>query len=772
MISARILGLVVATAATLAALGACGSDTGDSPSDTPDGSTTGDAMSAPDAYVPPTPAEFGLDSRPSNPTCKAPDRPPSTAKVKWVQVYNAATLRTPMIMAQIPGDSTRWFVALRGGGNGQSASIVSFTTAAPATVTPVGSVGPLQDLDSEGGLLGMAFHPKFAQNGKLFVSYTAGSPLHSMVGYLTSANKTGTDFGNTITPVFDFENSGAGNHKGGTIHFGKDGYLYMSFGDGGGGDDTFFNGQNKLSPFAKILRIDVDKPDPGKPYGIPSDNPWKTNPPPGGGIPEMFAWGFRNPFRFSIDRESNEVWVADVGQDAYEEIDAKVKNGGNYGWPCREGLHDSNVTNSTAVGPNGALHCPPGTVGTIDPIVERPHASTAYRAIIGGYVYRGKDIPDFVGSYTYADEVGQGLATISFDPNTGAAIDQQLTDVPPGENWVSFAEDNDGEQYALSIGTGHMFKLTAAEATTTSNFPTLLSKTGCFDPKDPTKPLPGLVPYGVNSPLWSDGAAKDRWMALPDGQSITVDPTSGDWDFPIGTVLLKTFYVNNTRIETRMFTRHDDGEWAGYTYEWNPDGKDATFLPSSKTKTVGTQSWYYPSRSDCVNCHNAASGHSLGLENGQQNGDYVYASTNRISNQLKTLDHIGMFGAPLGKPVDQIIAYPAPTGTTGTAEDRARAYLHSNCSMCHRPDGGGRGDMDWRYSNSFADTKSCNVDNQAGPLGAATKLIVPRHPEQSLVSVRPHSPAANRMPPLASSVVDNAGIGVVDSWITGITACP
>lgn len=749
-------------------VGACGSDDNGA-SDNPDGSTLGDGNTA-DAYVPPTRAEFGLDSRPSNPTCLAPDRPPTTAPVKWVQIFNDAVLNTPMIMAQMPGDSTRWFVAQRGGpANGTSGNIVMFPVATPAQVTVVGSVGPLQDLDSEGGFLGMAFHPNFAQNGKLYVSYTAdpGDGLHSYVGYLVSANKSGTDFGTTINHVFDFKQSGAGNHKGGTINFGKDGFLYMSFGDGGGGDDTYYMGQNPNAPYAKILRIDVNNKDAGKDYAIPADNPWKTNPPPGGGIPEMFAWGFRNPFRFSIDRESNELWVADVGQDAYEEIDAKIRSGGNYGWPCREGLHDSDVTNDMTVGPYGLLHCPPGTVGTIDPVLEQPHTNN-YHAIIGGYVYRGKAIPDFVGSYTYADEVDRKMATLSLDPNTGAAVDNQLADAPV-ENWVSFAEDNDGEMYALSLG-GHMFKLTAADPPMASNFPTKLSATGCFA-ADMT-PLPGLIPYGVNSPLWSDGATKDRWMALPDGQNITVDPTSGDWDFPIGTVLLKTFTVGGNRIETRLFTRHSDGDWAGYSYEWDPDGKDATWLPSSKTKMVGTQTWSYPSRSDCVNCHNAASGHSLGLENGQQNGDFVYPSTNRVSNQLTTLDHIGMFATPLGKPADQFVAYPTPTGTTDTPENRARSYLHANCSICHRPDGGGRSDMDWRYSNSFADTKSCNVDNQAGPVGAATKLLVPGHPEQSLVSVRPHSPAANRMPPLASSVVDNAGIGVVDTWITGITACP
>ncbi|MDB4944331.1 MAG: hypothetical protein JWP97_3865 [Labilithrix sp.] len=769
MTSVRLLGLALVTAATLAALGACGSD--EAPGVGPDGGTSsGDGGGGGDAGVPPTRAEFGLDVRPSNATCRSPERPPSTAPVKWDRVFAGATLNQPIMIAQIPGDSSRWFVAQRGG------SIVSFPTANPAQVTTVlPSLGAIAsrpgvppttvDTDGEGGLLGFAFHPKFAQNGKLYVTWTmkGGGPvgMESTVGVLHSPDN-GASFDSYKTVVEPFPQPFT-NHDGGGITFGKDGLLYLSFGDGGDGDDTAHHGQNKDTMFAKILRIDVDNVDSGKGYGIPATNPFKN----GGGEPATFAYGFRNPFRFSIDRESNEVWVGDVGQNRFEEIDAKVKNGGNYGWPCREGLHDS--ANATDTG-----KCPGGTgTPTIDPIAEYEHAAplgTAL-AITGGVVYRGKAIPDFVGSYVYADEVKGAMFTLSLDPSTGAAKTEQLADAP-ALTWVDFAEDNDGEVYAVALVQGQIYKLNAAAPATASTFPDRLSKTGCFDAADPKKPAPGLVPYGVSSPLWSDGAAKDRWLALPDGKTITVDPASGDFDFPNGTVLLKTFSLGGKPIETRMFTRHEDGGWAGYTYEWLDDGSDAVFLKSSKVKTIGAQTWSYPSRSDCVNCHNEASGRSLGLELGQQNSDYVYASTNRVANQLKTLDHIGLFDKPLPLPVDQLVAFPDPTGTAGTPETRARAYLHANCSNCHRPDGGGRGNMDLRFGTGVPDTKTCNVTNEAGNVNGASKLLVPGHPEQSLVSVRPHSPAANRMPPLASSVVDNGGMKVVDEWITSLTKCP
>jgi len=235
---------------------------------------------------------------------------------------------------------------------------------------------------------------------------------------------------------------------------------------------------------------------------------------------------------------------------------------------------------------------------------------------------------------------------------------------------------------------------------------------------------------------------------------------------------VKNFTVGGKRIETRLFMRHDDGGWAGYTYEWLDDESDALLLPSGKRKTVGSQSWYYPARSECVFCHSEAAGRTLGPEIGQLNGDFVYPSTNRISNQLHTLEHIGMFAAPLSAPVDQLAVYPDPLGTA-PVDARARAYLHANCSHCHRPQGPGIVDMDLRFATPFSDTKTCNVDPVQGDLGVAgAKRITPGAPAKSVLSLRPHSPAANRMPPLASSVVDDKGLQAIDAWITSLTACP
>src|SRR5207249_1359813 len=155
-----------------------------------------------------------------------------------------------------------------------------------------------------------------------------------------------------------------------------------------------------------------------------------------------------------------------------------------------------------------------------------------------------------------------------------------------------------------------------------------LSETGCVLASDATKPSSGIIPFAVNAELWSDGAAKQRWLALPNGTHISVG-ADGDFAFPIGTVLMKQFSLGGARVETRLFVRHADGEWGGYSYEWNDAQTDATLLASGKVKQVGAQSWTFPSRSDCLLCHTSAAGRALGPEVGQLNGSITYPATGR-----------------------------------------------------------------------------------------------------------------------------------------------
>jgi uncharacterized repeat protein (TIGR03806 family) len=745
---------------------ACGGDDASPGASPGDGGGGGDGTVTPPTDgamdVAPIPSPFGLDTRPPNTTCVAPPRPPSNTAVTFTRMFPNTTLAAPIMIRQIPGDKTRFFVAQRGG------TIVSINAAAPPSGAPptVLTLPNAVNTTGEGGLLGFVFHPKFAQNGRVFLSYTkndatvAGSNMVSVIAEMTSPDN-GATFGG-YKEIVAFNQTTATNHKGGSIDFGLDGYLYFGFGDGGGGGDTYIHGQNPNLYFAKIHRIDIDTPPAsGQTYVVPASNPFAN----GGGQPSTYAWGLRNPFRFTFDRSSGDLWVGDVGQDLWEEVDRILAPGANLAWPCYEATHAYALTDTT--------RCPNPKASFLLPVLEYAHNGSG-KAVIGGVVYRGKAVPAMLGTYTFADEVQGTIFALQYDA-MGNATSTQLNPQGPTGSWVHFGEDNDGEAYVVDLGGGKIYRMDAAPTDagmSGGTFPDALSKTGCVDPNDATKPASGVIPYGVNSPLWSDGADKGRWLAIPDGTTIGID-TEGHLDLPIGSVLMKSFAVAGKRVETRLLIRHQDGGWAGYSYEWNDQGTDATLLAGAKSKSVGSQTWYYPSRSDCFNCHSAAANRTLGMLVGQLNGDYVYPSTNRQSNQLATLDHIGMFDPALAQPPAQLTVFPTPTGSAATLELRAKSYLQANCSHCHRPNGNGGGPMDLRFATALGDAKLCNVAPDNGDLGiAGAMLLVPGNPAKSLLSVRPHALDASRMPPLASHVVDTAGVAVLDQWITSLASCP
>jgi len=256
---------------------------------------------------------------------------------------------------------------------------------------------------------------------------------------------------------------------------------------------------------------------------------------------------------------------------------------------------------------------------------------------------------------------------------------------------------------------------------------------------------------------------------LPDGETITAD-ADGDLDLPVGSVIMKFFPLDGKLIETRLMVHHQDGGWAGYSYAWRDDQSDADYVPGGKTRDFGSQTWTYPSTSDCLNCHTAAAGGTLGLELGQLNGEFVYGSTNRIANQLKTWNHIGMFDAD--HDPDSSPKYPDPFGTA-PMEERARAYLHTNCSQCHRPSTTLPVKFDMRFSTPLGMRQLCNVDPVRTDLGVdGAKRFVPGDPDHSLIWLRMTRRDANAMPPIATRIVDQQGSDLIKAWIESVSACP
>ncbi len=715
----------------------------------PGGEDAGETRSDPaDASLPPDDGgSLGLDSRPVNTSCIAPPRPVENTGVTAQTVFNNLTFNEPLGLLQAPGDNSRFFVLERRGRVRVFANNNNVSTAGDF----INLTTSINSQSQEAGLLGMAFHPSFATNREVFLSYTdSSSPtgLRSVIARYRS-----TDNGQTLNPstreILLTVNQPYSNHNGGHIAFGPDGYLYIGFGDGGSGGDPQGNAQNLNTVLGKMLRIDVNETNGTTPYAIPPTNPFRS----GGGRPEIYAWGLRNPWRWSFDRATGELWLGDVGQGALEEVD-KIQLGGNYGWNRKEGTRCYNASSCS-------------NAGVIDPIVQYGRGDGI--SITGGFVYRGSAIPSLVGRFVYGDYGSGRIWAVTYNDVTGQAAPQQLMDT----NFAiaSFGEDQAGELYLTDFSGGKIRKLVPQGTPPPNNFPQKLSQTGCFDPSDPRKPLPALVPYDINAPLWSDGAAKERYLAIPDGTTIRIN-ADGDWDFPNGSVLVKTFWLSGKRVETRLFMRHSDGNWGGYSYEWNSAQTDATLLPAGKSVQVGAQEWKFPSRAECLACHTAAAGRSLGLETAQLNRETTYPVTGRTRHQLETLSGLGFLQTAITTPAGQLPRF-APTDGADPVDAKARAYLHSNCSHCHRPQGPGQGPSDLRHSVSLAQMGICNVNPQNGTLGVTNaRVLAPGAPERSLLSVRMHALDANRMPKIGSSVVDPLGTKVVDDWIRSMTGCP
>jgi glucose/arabinose dehydrogenase/plastocyanin len=294
----------------------------------------------------------------------------------------------------------------------------------------------ITDLVSSGGeqgLLSVAFHPRFAQNGRLFVDYTdKDGTTHVAEAHAGRGGKVERD---SLKDLFTV-NQPYANHNGGQLQFGPDGMLYVGMGDGGSGGDPQERAQDLGEKLGKILRVDVDHPDAGKAYGIPADNPYRDTP---GAQPEIYATGVRNPWRFSFDSQTGDLWIGDVGQGQWEEVNYVPRGqaiGANFGWNAREGA---------APYAGGTTDIAPGRM--IDPALQYSHQEGA--SITGGYVYHGSDVPSLKGWYVYSDIAKDTLRAVKVQD--GAVVGR--AELPGGRPYtVSFGEGGDGEIYAVTLG--------------------------------------------------------------------------------------------------------------------------------------------------------------------------------------------------------------------------------------------------------------------------------------------------------------------------------
>jgi glucose/arabinose dehydrogenase len=369
-----------------------------------------------------------------------PPTPPggSAANITISDPFPSMSFTRPTTLKQAPGDASRWFVAEKAGIIHVFANNVSSS-----------SSNVFLDISSitagfgEGGLLGFAFHPDFPVTPEVYVSYTRTGP----VSYLSRF--TSTDNGQTLNAATEevvlTVIQPESNHNGGDVHFGPDGLLYIGFGDGGGAGDPYGNGQNETTLHGTIVRIDVNV---AGDYGIPPSNPNAANArcvqgSGGAPCPEIFAWGLRNPWRFSFDPVTGKLWAGDVGQGDWEEIDV-IEIGENYGWNVREGAH---------------CFTPPSGCPTTfkDPITEYNHSLGS--SVTGGRVYRGTEIPDLVGWYVFGD-FGSGRIFAIPENSAAGVTPDELLDTTHGI--VTFATGEDGELYFADYFVGTIHKIEAA----------------------------------------------------------------------------------------------------------------------------------------------------------------------------------------------------------------------------------------------------------------------------------------------------------------------
>ncbi|MCB9727611.1 MAG: PQQ-dependent sugar dehydrogenase [Deltaproteobacteria bacterium] len=629
----------------------------------------------------------------------------------------------------------------------------------------------------EGGLLGLAFHPDYSQNGEFYVDYTrkfpvAGKPDQTRT--VISRFRVSDDDPDQAAPTEEILltiDQFADNHNGGKVAFGPDGYLYIGMGDGGGSGDPQKTGQDTTSLLGAVLRIDVDHPGEVTAYGIPPDNPFADA--TDGSRPEIYAWGLRNPWRFSFDRLTGALWLADVGQVTFEEVDI-IEKGHNYGWSLMEAY--------ACYPPSDPQLCDPEALGLTLPVVAYDH--TVGISITGGYVYRGQSAPSLYGAYLYADYSSKRFFAWKKGEEPPPESAMALTPT----NIASFGEDEAGEVYLLGLFNNRIYKIVETNATPLPDtFPKTLTETGCFDDLATLTPAEGVLPYDVNVPLWSDTAVKSRYVVLPPGGALGYD-AEGAWSAPDGTIFIKHFAIDTVegdpqtrvRLETRFLVKEAGGV-RGYTYRWNDEGTEAFLLDGADTRPLEVLrqgadqpvalTWRFPSRQQCTTCHTEAAGGLLGLRSGQLNRPLDYGTGS--VEQLLALAVQGLLDGLPTAEVSDLPRWPQTGDTQAPAADRARAWLAANCANCHLPGGPSGVSLDLRYPTPLADTGVCGATPQVSNLGVlGAELLAPGEPERSVLWLRLQAGPADRMPPVSTSLNPEPALSVISEWIGALGSCP
>lgn len=603
-------------------------------------------------------------------------------------------------------------------------------------------------------LYGVAFHPRFAENGFIYLGCNGdslqypGKTTKVLRATVTSRDTMAIDPSSIVT-IIEWPSDG---HNGGDLAFGNDGMLYVSAGDGTSDSDGNLTGQDLGTIAGSMIRIDVDHPTENQLYSVPSDNPFVDTP---GARPEIWAYGLRNPWRITYDLKTDQLWAGNNGQDLWETVHL-IRRGENYGWSLMEGNHPFQPQRLQ------------GPTPIVPATVEHPHSEA--RSLTGGVVYHGQSLPDIRGMYVYGDYATGNVWAVEHD---GSQIVRSAHLARTSLLISGFGLDPNGELLIVDH-QGGLYTLTPRPiATNTLPFPHRLSETGIYSDLVNRQLAPGFVPYSVNSPLWSDGAEKERFLAIPADSKIGLNGNLG-WHLADQTVIVKNFSLplasrqTNQLIETRLMLKVGN-EWFGYSYQWDEAGRDATLVPAAGADAtyqvhdpdvpngLREQTWRFPSRIECTVCHTRAANYVLGLSTPQMNR----------GEQLTHLQERGWLDLP--QPVDQLPRLVSPDDPLAPLEQRAHAYLVANCAHCHTNAGGGNSRMEMALGTPLEKMMLVDQEPQHDRFDIQqAKIIKPAAPQQSVLFHRLTQRGKGQMPPLATSQLDPQGIALIHEWIMSL----